>query len=125
MSHFTTIQTQIKDLHALRSACAELELKLTANAQARGYSQNKIPGDFVIHLNGPYDIAVNQQPDGTYGLTTDWWEGHVEKEVGKDYGKLLQLYGVHKALLEARKRGCLVKRSQQHNGAIKLIIAAL
>ena len=125
MSHFTSIKTQIKDLKALRSACAELELSLVPNAQARGYSNNKIKGDYVIQLKGPFDIAVNQQPDGSFGLTADLWDGHVEKETGKDYGKLIQLYGVHKAMLEARKKGHLVKRSQLKDGSIKLVIAGV
>ena len=107
MSHFVSVTTQIKDIAALRSACAELELTLLQNAQARGYYENKTKGDFVIRLKGPYDIAVNKQPDGTFGLTADMWQGEVEKEVGEKYGKLLQLYGVHKATLEARKKGCL------------------
>jgi hypothetical protein len=123
MSHFTTIKTQIKDITALRAACEEMGLTLLRSTAARGYYENKIKGDYVIKLKGPYDIALNQQPDGSYGLTTDWWSGHVEKEVGKNYGKLLQLYGVHKASLEARKKGHLVHRSQQKNGAIKLVIA--
>jgi hypothetical protein len=38
-------------------------------------------GDYVVRLKGPSDIAVNQQPDATSGLTTDWWDGHIEKEV--------------------------------------------
>ncbi len=97
MSHFTTIKTQIKDIEALRSAVNELGLKLIPNTTARGYISNKTKGDYVIRLKGPYDIAVNQQPDGTFGLTTDWWDGHVEKEVGGNFGRLLQLYGVHKA----------------------------
>jgi hypothetical protein len=46
----------------------------------------------------------------------------VEKEVGKGYGKLLQLYVVHKATLEARKKGLSVLRRQQQNGAIKLVL---
>jgi hypothetical protein len=122
MSHFTTINTQIKDIQALRSACTELGLSLSAQGQARGYMQNKLKGDFVIRLKGPYDIAVNQQPNGAYGLTCDWWEGRVEEEVGKNYGKLLQLYGVHKATIEARKKGLSVLRHQQTNGSIKLIL---
>ncbi len=125
MSHFTTIKTQIKDVAALRSAVRELGLELSANTEARGYISNKTNGDFVIRLKGPYDIAVNQQPDGTFGLTTDWWDGHVEKEVGKDFGKLLQLYGVHKATMEAKKRGISVLRRQQPNGSIKLVLATL
>ena len=83
MSHFTTIQTQIRDVSALRAACQELGLTVDTNTTARGYGSNKLKGELVIRLKGPYDIAVNQQPDGNFGLTTDWWAGHVEKEVGK------------------------------------------
>jgi hypothetical protein len=122
MSHFTTIKTQIKDIAALTAACKEMSLTLLQNATARGYEQNTRPGDYVIQLNGPYDIALNQQPDGTYGLTTDWWSGHVEKEVGKDYGRLLQLYGVHKASLEAKKKGYSVLRQAKQDGSIKLVL---
>ena len=125
MSHFTTIKTQIKDAAALRTAVTELGLELMANAEARGYISNKTKGDFVIRLKGPYDIAVNKQPDSTYGLTTDWWDGHVEKEVGSNFGRLLQLYGVHKATAEARKKGLSVLRRQQPNGSIKLILATV
>lgn len=125
VSHFTTIQTQIKDIEALRSAVNELGLQLIPNATARGFYQQTLKGDFVIRLKGPYDIAVNQQPDGTFGLTTDWWDGHVEKEVGSNFGRLLQLYGVHKASMEARKKGYSVLRKQQPNGSIKLILATL
>jgi hypothetical protein len=125
MSHFTTIKTQIKDIEALRSACQETGLSLLQNAEARGYYENKTKGDYVIRLKGPYDIALNKQSDGSFGLTADLWNGHVEQEVGQGYGKLLQLYGVHKAMLEARKKGHLVSRSQQQNGSIKLCISTL
>jgi hypothetical protein len=122
MSHFTTIKTQIKDLEALRAACCELGLTLLEKTSARGYAGTTRQGDLVIRLKGPFDIAVNQQPDATFGLTTDWWNGHVEQEVGKDYGRLLQLYGVHKASREARRKGLSVLRQPQRNGSIKLIL---
>jgi hypothetical protein len=125
MSHFTTIQTQIKDIEALRSAVSEMGLKLIPNTTARGFINQIVKGEFVIRLKGPYDIAVNRQPDTTYGLTTDWWDGHVEREVGSNFGRLLQLYGVHKATAEARKKGWSVLRKPQPNGSIKLILATL
>jgi hypothetical protein len=125
MSHFTTIKTQVKDIEALRSACQEMGLSLQQNAEARGYYENKTKGDYVIRLKGPYDIALNKQPDGSFGLTADLWNGHVEKEVGQGFGKLLQYYGIHKATLEARKKGHLVRRSQQQNGSIKLTISTI
>jgi hypothetical protein len=82
LSHFTEIKTQIKDIEALRSACQELGLTLLQNTEARGYYENKTKGDFVVQLEGPYDIALNKNADGTYGLTADLWQGHVEKEFG-------------------------------------------
>jgi hypothetical protein len=125
LSHFTTIQTQIRDLDALRDACAEMGLQLVANADARGYAGNSTHGEHVIRLNGPYDIALNRQPDGAYGLATDWWASHVEKEVGPNFGKLLQLYGVHKASREARKKGLTVRRQPLSNGSVRLVIGGV
>jgi hypothetical protein len=125
MSHFTTIKTQIKDIEALKSTCKELGLTVLQNAEARGYYTNTTKGDYVIRLKGPYDIALNKQPDSSFGITADLWEGEVEREVGKNYGKLMQLYAVHKATIEARKKGHLTRRSQQKDGSIKLVIAGV
>ncbi|MGZ4961688.1 MAG: DUF1257 domain-containing protein [Limisphaerales bacterium] len=125
MSHFTTIKTQIRDIEALRPACAELGLSLEANAEARGYAGSVHKGQYVIRLKGPYDVALNKQPDSSFGLTADFWAGHVEQEVGQNYSRLMQLYAVHKATREARKKGHLVRRSQQQDGAIKLVIAGV
>jgi hypothetical protein len=125
MSHFTTIETQVRDVQALESACAEMSLAVEENAVARGYGSNTLKGDLVIRLKGPYDIAVNKQQDGTYGLTCDWWDGHVEKEVGANYGRLLQLYGVHKAQIEARKKGYTTRRQSLSDGSIKLVIGGV
>ena len=125
MSHFTTIQTQIKDTEALAAACHELGLTLAPNVEARGYGTNKRRGDLVIQLKGPHDISLNKGGDGTYGLSTDWWGGHVEKEVGKNCGRLLQLYGVHKASREARRKGYTTRRQTLKDGAIKLTIGGV
>jgi len=125
MSHWTTVQTQIRDIDALRAACAELNLALLENTEARGYGNNRHKGQFVIRLNGPYDIALVRQTDGSFSLLTDWWDGHVEREVGRNFGRLLQLYAVHKAAIEARKRGLSIQRKQLQNGAITLTISRL
>jgi hypothetical protein len=125
MSRFTTIQTSIMDIAALREACRELGVTVEENAVAGGYGSNQQHGDFVIRLKGPYNIAVNRQPNGTLGLTTDWWAGHVEQEVGQNHGRLLQLCGVHKARIEAQRKGYTVGRQTLGDGAIKLTIGGL
>lgn len=125
MSHFTSIQTQIKDLAALADACKELGVELVQGGEARGFAGNTRSGEAVIRLMGPYDIALNKQSDGNYALATDWWNGHVEKEVGTNFARLIQLYGVHKTMREARKKGYLASRKTLPNGAIKLTIGGV
>ena len=121
MSHFTTIETQIRDTEALRAACTELGLELIPNSEARGYYTQTTKGEYVIRLKGPYDVALNRQPDGAYAMTTDWFNGEVEREVGPNFGKLTQLYAVNKATIEARKKGWTVQRKQVGDN-IKLTI---
>jgi hypothetical protein len=128
MSHFTTILTQIRDAEALADACAELGVELLHDTEARGFADSRRHGQLVVRLKGPYDIAANRANpnDGTepYELTTDWWNGQVEKEVGANYGRLLQLYGVHKTMREAAKKRLRVTRCQETDGSIKLTLAA-
>lgn len=83
MSHFTTIKTEIRDIEALGCAVTELGLSLKANAEARGYANDRLKADYVIRLKGPYDVAVTRQPNGAHELTCDWWDGHVAREVGE------------------------------------------
>ena len=125
MRHFTSIQTQVRDITALRAACAELGVELTENAVARGYGTNTHKGEYVIKLHGPYDVAVTRTDDGTYALVSDFWDGHVEKEVGTNYGRLLQLCGVHKARIEVQRKGYAVRRQTLADGAIKLTIGGV
>ena len=126
MSHFVTIQTQIRDVAALEDACTELGLQLLHDAEARGFADQTRKAELVIRLKGPYDIAASRESSeaDTYTLTTDWWNGHVEKEVGTNYGRLLQLYGVHKTMREAQKKRLRVTRRQETDGSIRLTLAA-
>ena len=125
MSHFTQIQTKITDIEALRAACGELGLEVLDNTQARGFGRNTRHGEHVIRLKGPYDIAVNPTDSGDYSLETDLWQGHVEKELGPDLGRLRQLYGVHKATAEAKRRGLRVRRRALADGRIRLAVSGV
>ncbi len=120
MSHFTSIKTEVRDLDALLQACVELDLKLTPQFPCRGYAGVLRKADYTIELRGPYDIAVDPSPekDGTFALTTDWWDGHVAKEVGVGYGRLLQAYGIHKTFREANARGLRATRRLEADGSV-------
>ena len=124
MSHFTTIQTQIKDLDALEHACGDMGYELLSDTPCRGYAGVQRTAHRVIKLEGPYDIAVDPSPqiEGGFDLTTDWWGGHVERQVGAGFGRLLQNYGIAKTTLEARQRGLRVTSHLEESGSVLLIL---
>lgn len=122
MSHQTKIETKISDAAALGKACEELGLNLVENTTARQYSGTSAVQPFVIKCKGPYDISAKKNAEGNFELSTDWWGGHVQKEVGANFSKLTQLYGVHKAMLEAKKKGLFVQRLVNKQGAPRLVI---
>jgi hypothetical protein len=122
MSHFTTIQTEIRDLKALNDACVEMGLQLLKGEPCRGYAGVLKPADHVIRLKGPYDVAVDPAEGGRYGFSADWWGGHVAEEVGPGYGRLLQSYGVHKTLRTARSRGLRTTRRIESDGTVLLTL---
>ena len=125
MSHFTQIHTKITDIEALRAACVELGLEVVENTQARGFGRNTRSGRHVIRLAGPYDVAVNPTDKGEFALETDLWQGHVERELGPGLGRLRQLYGVHKATAEAKRRGLRVRRRALADGRIRLAVTGV
>lgn len=124
MSHWTQMAVDISDIPALRTAAEALGCTWQVGGTARGYF-NPLPGDFVLKTPAPcrYDIAAKRDPaTGKLTLTTDWWQGDVEKVVGKDYGRLLQHYGITKAHTAAKAKGYTTTRAVQPNGDIKLEI---
>lgn len=120
MAPFTSIPTQLRDLDTLADACAELGLSLEPKAKCRGHAGVTRNAAHVIKLKGPYDIAVEPSKEhvGTYDLTTDWCDGHVAKEVGAGFGRLLQTYGIHEILRQARIHGLRVTRRRKADGSV-------
>ncbi len=121
MSHFTKIQTQIKDIAALKAACGELKLDLVQDEVVRGYT--KRDAAYVIKLNGAFDVGLElDAATQSWGLVYDKWNNYVHSELGTDCGKLIQRYAVCKVEMEARKKGLSVFRKYMDNGNIQVVL---
>lgn len=123
MSHFLQVKTQINDLGALHDAADELGLGFQEHTAVRGYYGTGDQCDVVLKLKGPYDVGFNKQEDGTYQMVCDWWSGHVEKEIGKNGGKLLQSYAYHKIAREAGQHGYTCQNTMEKDGKLKVKIS--
>ncbi|MET1174435.1 DUF1257 domain-containing protein [Paenibacillus amylolyticus] len=123
MSHTSRIQTQITNIKALERAVKALKLHLIRNGMVRAYSESQhFKADYVIQCKGPYDVGL-VKVDKVYELHTDWWGGHVEKEIGEKGGRLLQEYQIAVTVMVAQSKGDNIIRHTLPDGTIKLRIS--
>lgn len=122
MSHWTAVDVDITDIDALRLAANELRLVWQEGIAARGWAGELLPCEYSLRFPGKFDVAIVKDGE-RYKLVTDWWDGSVAKVVGKDFGRLVQLYGVNKAMAAARKKGYNVLRENQENGEIQVKVS--
>jgi hypothetical protein len=117
MSHIVTIETKVHDLAALTAACRRLRLAEPVygnvqlfSAEATGLSV-KLPG-------WQYPIVVDTAAGS---IKYDNYEGRWGDPA--ELGRLLQMYAVEKAKLEARKKGYCVTEQTHEDGSIVVRIA--
>lgn len=113
MSHFTTVQSQIKNLNRLELVLKELgfaysKAEASQKVRVKGYLGQTTEADLVIHASKSYEIGVTI--DATTGCATfvaDW--EFVEQTAGYDQSeftrKVMQRYAYHTVKEEAQKRG--------------------
>lgn len=130
MSHWTTVKTEFKSLTHLEAAAQELGLKMEVaqvgkSVTAIGYSGNK--RECHAKISGKrfqYDIAIDKNADGTFGLTTDWYDGK-EKIVGKDFMLLKQHYSVNTAMSAIKAKGWTASKRVLKDGTIQLVASGM
>lgn len=116
MSHIVEIKTEVRDPTAVRAACQRLKLPQPIEGTHRLYS-GEVRGFGVQLTDWRYpvvcDLATGQlQFDNFNGR----W-GDPEK-----LGRLLQMYAVEKARIEARRQGYSMTEQPLADGSIKLNI---
>jgi hypothetical protein len=116
MSHIVTIQVEVKDFDAIRSACHRLNLKEPVHGKARLY-QTKVEGIIVELPRWTYPvICIPETGEVKYDNFEGEWGDVVHLH------KFVQMYGVEKATLEARRKGYSVVEQPLVDGSIKLTV---
>ena len=116
MSHIVQIKTQIKDRVAVAAACRRLGLAEPVEETVRLFS-SQVKG-LAVRLPGwrypvVCDLASGQLQYDNYGGR--WGEQ-------SQLDRLLQIYAVEMARIQARKRGHSVTEQTCADGSIKLTI---
>lgn len=116
MSHLVEIQTEVRDLDAVRAACERLGLEPPTQGQARLFS-------------GEASGLIVKLPDWKYPVVFDPVNGEAKYDnFGGRWGeqarldRFLQTYAVERTKLEARKNGHSCTEQLLEDGSIKLTV---
>ena len=118
MSHIVTVQVEVRDLDAIKSACRRLNLKEPAHGRATLF-ETEVEG-FLIELEDwlyPVVCIVD-----TGELKYDNFGGQWGDE--KHLHRFTQMYTVEKSTLEARRKGYSVVEQTLRDGSVKLTLNA-
>lgn len=103
MSHFTKIQTKLKDIVTIKQVLKDLgyqfsEAKVGEKLYVKGYLHQRTPADLVIHISRSYDIGVKITEKGIV-FVADWWGVEVSRGITeKEFVRLVtQRYSYYKA----------------------------
>ncbi|HZV35103.1 MAG TPA: hypothetical protein VFB72_11070 [Verrucomicrobiae bacterium] len=133
MSHIVSIKTQVTDIEAVKAACKELGFTFNEGAkdyQAWGTLRPACAHSINVNRKGyKWEIGLIKN-DAGYQLSYDrFLELEMVKGEGAPLAKggsnFIQHYAVHKATIEARKRGYMVNRVAGKNGAIQLVVTGI
>src|SRR3954465_2997859 len=116
MSHIVTIKTEIRDKAALAAACARLGLAPPEHGTARLFTTDAT-GEIVRLPGWTYPVVIDTEArQVAFDNYNQAWGKQEELD------KLLQMYAVEKARIEARKAGHSVSEQVLADGSIKLTI---
>lgn len=116
MSHIVSIQTQIKDVVALRHAASRLSLPEPVDGTVKLFS-SEATGWQVQLPQWRYPVVADVE---TGSLAYDTYQGRWGDPAQLD--QLLQRYAVEKTTLEARRQGHTVLEQPLEDGSIKLTV---
>ena len=116
MSHFTKVQTKIKDLVCLRKALVDLGYEFaenTAGVEVRGWLGQKETAEMSIRASKTYDVGVKQTANG-YEFVADWWGVETTRGLTQEafVRQVTQRYAYHKVLSEVARQGYTIETDE-------------
>jgi len=125
MSHFSTIQTELRDREALLGALDDLGFSASQDAQpVRGYRGQQVTADLAIRQEQGGDLGFRLNAEsGCYELVADLELWRQPVPVERFLSQLNQRYALRAILAATAEEGFQVsEQSQQLDGSIELVV---
>ncbi len=116
MSHIVEIQTEVRDVAAIRAACERLKLPAPVEGEVQLFSSQAT--GWSVHLEGWRYPVVCDTANGQ--LRYDNYNGRWG--VQERLNEFMQRYAVEKARIESHRKGHTITEQKLDDGSVKLTI---
>ena len=127
MSHFTQVQTVIRDQALLEEALRQLNYQFQSGERVlvRGYQGNQESAQVVIDTGSDYDIGFQRQADQSFAVCTDWWGVRNKTKLRQEsfLQELNRTYAHLAVKQQVIKQGLIIEEENiLPNGEIELVV---
>lgn len=127
MSHFTRVQTVIRDRLLLEDTLRQLHYRFQSGERVpiRGYAGNTESGEVVIDTGSAYDIGFQRQADKSYAVCADWWgvRGHTPLREESFLQEINRTYAHLAVRRQVMQEGLIIEEERVlDNGEIELVV---
>lgn len=127
MSHFTQVQTVIRDQSLLEETLRQLHYQFQAGESVlvRGYQGNQESAQVVIDTGGAYDIGFQRQADQSFAVCADWWgvRNHTKLREESFLQEVNRTYALLAVKRQVIAQGLIIEEENiLPNGEIELVV---
>ena len=127
MSHFTRVQTVIRDQALLEEALRQLHCRFQAGERVlvRGYQGNQESAQVVIDTGSEYDIGFQRQADQSFAVCADWWGVRNNTKLREEsfLQELNRTYALLAVKRQVIEQGLIIEEENVlPNGEIELVV---
>lgn len=120
MSHFTTIQVEIKQGEILHQVLQELGYQVEYNTHVRGYMGDSTQAEYVIRQDNGYDLGFRQEGEN-YELVADFWGAKINEQ---DFiNSITQKYAHKTLMMSLQTEGFNVEEEEVlQDGTVRVVV---
>lgn len=119
MSHFTKINSRIKNLEILKQTLNEMNIPWEVNTKITGWRRNRRKTDIAINFSGELKLGLVGENDD-YVVLCDWYT--MSRSDYTQWDKIQTQYALNTIKEQAKVQGWEIENIEQTSEGLKVVV---
>ena len=119
MSHFTKINSRIKNLEILKQTLDEMNIPWESDANIIGWRGKRRKANIAINFNGEFKLGLTEK-NGDYDVVCDWYI--MSRDDYTQWDKIQTQYALNTIKEQAQVQGWEIENIEQTSEGLKVVV---